>query len=69
MAKWDWDKISEPTDREKVADEIWAAFKGGFDGEKKYALRLIVKYLKNAPGGWDAGGSSRHRADGSSDSD
>ena len=55
-------------DRHQIANELWQAFRG-LDGEKKFALRLIVKYLKNAPGGWDAGGSSRHRADGSSDSD
>jgi len=55
-------------DRHQIANELWQAFRG-WDGEKKFALRLIVKYLKNAPGGWDAGGSSRHRADGSSDSD
>jgi hypothetical protein len=66
MAKWDWDKISQPTDREKVAGEIWAAFKDGFDGEKKYALRLIVKYLKNTPGG-EAEGQCPPRADGSSE--
>jgi hypothetical protein len=28
------------------ADDIWAEFKDRFDGERKYALRQIVKYLR-----------------------
>jgi hypothetical protein len=28
------------------ADDIWAEFKDKFDGERKFALRLIVKYLR-----------------------
>ena len=28
------------------ADDIWAEFKDRFDGERKYALRQIVKWLK-----------------------
>ena len=28
------------------ADDIWAEFKDKFDGERKYALRQIVKWLK-----------------------
>ena len=32
------------TDRQ-IADELWAAFKH-WEGERKYALRLIVKYLR-----------------------
>ena len=33
------------TDRRQIADELWAAFKH-WTGERKYALRIIVKYLK-----------------------
>jgi len=33
------------TDRSQIADELWAAFKH-WEGEKKFALRLIVKHLK-----------------------
>lgn len=29
-----------------VADAIWAEFKGKFDGERKFALRLIVRWLR-----------------------
>jgi hypothetical protein len=50
------------------ADDIWAEFKDKWDGEKKFALRQITKWLreqKNTPGGWDAGGSCPPRADGS----
>ena len=28
------------------ADDIWAKFKDRWDGERKYALRKIVKYLR-----------------------
>ena len=45
-------------------DSLWRAFKH-WEGERKYALRIIVKHLKNTPGGWDAGGSCPPRADGS----
>ena len=34
------------TDRRQIADELWAAFKDRWTGERKYALRIIVKYLK-----------------------
>ncbi|MGA1207893.1 MAG: hypothetical protein ACO31Z_09045 [Litorivicinaceae bacterium] len=54
------------SDRRQIADEIWQAFKG-WEGEKKFALRQIVKWLKNAPGGWDAEGSCPPRADGSNE--
>ena len=33
------------TDRRQIADELWAAFKH-WEGERKYALRVIVKHLK-----------------------
>lgn len=52
------------TDRRQIADELWAAFKDGWTGEKKYALRIIVKHLKNTPGS-DAEGSCAPQADGS----
>lgn len=32
-------------DRRQIADELWAAFKH-WQGERKYALRLIVNHLK-----------------------
>jgi len=34
------------------ADEIWAEFKDKWEGERKFALRQIVRWLKNekAPG-------------------
>ena len=51
------------TDRRQIADELWAAFKH-WDGERKFALRLIVKHIKNTPGGV-AEGSCAPRADGS----
>jgi hypothetical protein len=35
----------EMTDRRQIADELWAAFKH-WEGERKYALRVIVKHLK-----------------------
>jgi hypothetical protein len=31
---------------DNTADAIWAEFKDKFDGERKYALRQIVKWLK-----------------------
>jgi hypothetical protein len=33
------------------ADDIWAEFKDKWDGERKFALRQIVRWLKNTPGG------------------
>ena len=33
------------TDRRQIAGELWAAHKH-WTGERKYALRIIVKYLK-----------------------
>ena len=36
----------EMTDRRQIADELWAAFKDRWTGERKYALRVIVKHLK-----------------------
>ena len=53
----------EMTDRRQIADELWAAFKH-WEGERKYALRIIVKWLKNTPGS-DAEGSCAPQADGS----
>ncbi|HEY7802984.1 MAG TPA: hypothetical protein VIC30_00885 [Orrella sp.] len=35
----------EMTDRRQIADELWAAFKH-WEGERKYALRQIVKHLR-----------------------
>jgi hypothetical protein len=32
------------------ADDIWAEFKDKWDGERKFALRQIVRWLKNTPG-------------------
>ena len=55
------------TDRRQIADELWAAFKH-WDGERKFALRLIVKHIKNTPGGVAEGQSLRHQADGLNDS-
>jgi hypothetical protein len=34
---------------ENMADAIWAEFKDKWEGEKKYALRQIVKWLKKYP--------------------
>ena len=38
--------------RNNMADAIWNEFKDKWDGERKYALRQIVRWLKNekAPG-------------------
>jgi hypothetical protein len=44
-------------------DSLWEAFKH-WEGERKYALRIIVKHLKNTPGS-DAEGSCAPQADGS----
>ena len=51
------------TDRRQIADELWAAHKH-WTGEKKYALRQVVSWLKNTPGS-DAEGSCAPQADGS----
>ena len=32
-------------DRRQIADELWAAFKDRWTGERKYALRAIRKHL------------------------
>ena len=53
------------SDRRQIADEVWQAFKH-WEDEKKYALRQIVKWLKNTPGG-EAEGECPPRADGSSE--
>ena len=57
------DSGEEMTDRRQIADELWEAFKH-WEGERKYALRIIVKWLKNTPGS-DAEGSCAPQADGS----
>lgn len=49
MAKWDLEKLRQmpqETDREAIAAEIWNQFKDRFQGERKFALRLVVKYLR-----------------------
>ena len=33
------------------ADDLWAEFKDKWDGERKFALRQIVRWLKGTPGG------------------
>jgi hypothetical protein len=33
------------------ADDLWAEFKDKWDGERKYALRQILRWLKGTPGG------------------
>ena len=38
-------EVGEMTDRHQIADELWEAHKH-WTGERKYALRIIVKYLK-----------------------
>ena len=60
MAKWkEFPSLPSP---EAIADAIWEAHKH-WDGERKYALRQIVKWLKNTPGG-EAEGEFHPRADG-----
>lgn len=44
MAKWK--EIPTTLSPDAVADAIWAEFKGKFDGERKFALRLIVRWLR-----------------------
>jgi hypothetical protein len=39
-------EVGEMTDRRQIADELWEAFKDKWYGEKKFALRVIVKHLK-----------------------
>lgn len=49
MAKWDLEKLRQTpqeTDREAIAAEIWNQFKDRFQGERKFALRLVIKYLR-----------------------
>ena len=43
--------------------QLWAAHKH-WEGEKKFALRQIIRWLKNTPGG-EAEGECPPRADGS----
>jgi len=53
--------------RANMADAVWSEFKDrGWEGERKYALRQIVRWLKNTPGG-EAEGQCPRRADGSSE--
>ncbi len=42
MAKW---TIPPTLSREEVANALWEEFKH-WDGEKKFALREVVKYLR-----------------------
>ena len=39
------DSGEEMTDRRQIADELWEAFRH-WDGEKKFALRMIIKWLE-----------------------
>ena len=55
------DSVEEMTDRRQIADELWAAFKH-WEGERKYALRQIIKHIKKAPGD-EAEGSCATRAE------
>ena len=67
MAKWGEIKCPRCEELEgKLAqqDSLWEAFKDRWTGERKYALRIIVKHLKNTPGS-DAEGSCAPQADGS----
>ena len=41
------------SDRRQIADDIWAEFKDKWEGERKYALRQIVKWLKGEADGND----------------
>jgi hypothetical protein len=34
------------TDRHQIADELWHQFKDRWRGEKKFALREVVKHLR-----------------------
>jgi hypothetical protein len=49
------------TDRRQIADELWAAFKDKWDGEKKFALRVIVKHLKGEQDAVDTSTDSDER--------
>lgn len=44
MAKWK--EIPPTPSPDAVADAIWAEFKDKFEGERKFALRLIVRWLR-----------------------
>jgi len=44
MAKWK--KIPKAPSPDAVADAIWAEFKDRWEGEKKFALREVVKFLR-----------------------
>jgi len=52
------------SERRQIANEVWQAFKH-WDGEKKYALRRVVSWLKNTPG--EPGASDLPHADGLSE--
>ena len=66
MAKWgeiNCPRCAELETKLAQQDSLWEAFKH-WEGERKYALRIIVKHLKNTPGS-DAEGSCAPQADGS----
>ena len=44
MAKWK--EIPTTPSPDAVADAIWAEFKDRWEGEKKFALREVVKFLR-----------------------
>jgi hypothetical protein len=54
-------EVGEMTDRRQIADELWAAFKDKWDGEKKFALRVIVKHLKGEQDAVDTSTDSDER--------
>ena len=70
MAKWGEIKCPRCEEMEAKltdpANAIWAEFKDRWEGEKKFALRQIIRWLKNTPGG-EAEGECPPRADGSSE--
>ena len=44
MAKWK--EIPTTPSPDTVADAIWAEFKDKWEGERKFALRQIIRWLK-----------------------
>ena len=44
MAKWK--EIPPTPSPDTVADAIWAEFKDKWEGERKFALRQIIRWLK-----------------------
>ena len=49
MAKWgeiNCPRCAELEGKLAQQDSLWEAFKDRWTGERKYALRIIVKYLK-----------------------